>query len=52
MTNDELFATVCHPLPERTPRRSLSLRAFTLIAGIAIVCGVLAAAIQIYEVMK
>lgn len=51
MTEAELFATVCHPIRPRAPRRSMSLRMALILAGIATAIGALIGLMQIYEVM-
>lgn len=43
MTHDDLWATVCHPLPQRNyksaRRRAMTFRAFAILAALAIVTG-------------
>lgn len=43
MTDQEAYQVVCHPLPPRAPRRSMSLRIFLMLAALAVIGGALAA---------
>lgn len=52
MTEQEAWATLCHPITPPASRRSMSLHMALILAGIATAIGTMVAFAQIYEVMR
>lgn len=45
MTDSELYATLCHPLPpanyRAARRKAVTLRVFSILCALAVICGAL-----------